>query len=239
MHFGQETWRNGEKIQVDDGIIVYWHTGNGVEMWEQTTPEHRVMGLDPHFVGPARMQVRLTHRVQQSGDDVLEGCFYGWASPQSGELDRGQYPLVFRAPEFGFYRTLELPAIRDVQIAAFAGRLDAYRDDEAFDATQPTAGARFASEMFIPTGLFRTESDTQDPFRPYARFNGHVLQTATLTNPATGFWYHWAHIRTVGGEIDVVCEPNALHGPLIVGGVVSGLFWLSGRVIRPDGDGIS
>jgi hypothetical protein len=51
-----------------------------------------------------------------------------------------------------------------------------------------------------------------------------------LTNPATRLQYFWARVRTYGGEIEVVASPEVVEGTLMQGGVINGLFWLSGRL---------
>lgn len=60
-----------------------------------------------------------------------------------------------------------------------------------------------------------------------------MLGTSLLINPATGASFHWAKVRTLGGEVDVVADPEVLNGSLVVGGVVNGSFWLSGRLFKP------
>lgn len=42
----------------------------------------------------------------------------------------------------------------------------------------------------------------------------------------------WAKVRTLGGEMDVVADPQILEGFLVKDGVVSGSFWLSGRILN-------
>lgn len=234
--FIQETWSRGAFTDTGDGYIIQWAAGNGAELWAQAAHDGHIMGLDPHYSGNTRLRVRLMRHVQQPGDSHLEGCFYCWVNPRDDEPEGGQYPFVFRAPEFGMYRTFALPVIREVQVAAIARRLDAFPDDDAFYASQNTIGARFAAESFIPFGLFQTETDEAPPFRPQAIFAGHILDTSLLTNPATGLHFYWARVRTSGGEIDVVVDPEVLSGILIPGGVANGSFWLSGRIIEPSED---
>ncbi|MDH5507500.1 MAG: hypothetical protein OEZ02_09795, partial [Anaerolineae bacterium] len=92
---------------------------------------------------------------------------------------------------------------------------------------------KFSPESFIPAGtfLFNEDDDT-----PYARavFTGKVLKTAKLTNGHTGRPFYWAHVRTLGGEVDVVADPDVLEGELVEGGIVYGDFWLSGKIVASE-----
>jgi hypothetical protein len=38
-------------------------------------------------------------------------------------------------------------------------------------------------------------------------------------------------VRTLGGEVDMFADPDLLTGYLTKGGIVSGSFWLSGRLL--------
>lgn len=231
-----ETAEKGQTIFRDDGHVVRWNVGHGTQLWAQIAPHHRIIRFDPHFVGRARIPVRLTERVQQPQDHPLEGCFYGWADPVTDKRDKGAYPLVFHAPDFGFYRTLELPALRDVQIAAFAHELSAFASDADYFASQGDAEVKYAAESFLPIGTFPPKNESEPRFVPYARFAGHVLGVSVVINPLTELSFHWIRTRTYGGEYDVVVDPEISAGLPIVGGVISGSFWLSGQIIGPSED---
>ena len=46
----------------------------------------------------------------------------------------------------------------------------------------------------------------------------------------TGAPFWWALLDTVGGTFDVVIDPSLLTSPVRAGNVLSGWFWLSGRL---------
>src|SRR5205085_2604545 len=122
-----------------------------------------------------------------------------------------------------------VPSIGEVQLTAFAHELQAYESEAAYAATQSGA-VKFATESFIPAGLFNAATNEQNtPPQAYAIFTGRVLDTALITNPATEREFCWAHVRTLGGELDMVADPDLLDGYLTKGGIVGGSFWLSGR----------
>ena len=61
-------------------------------------------------------------------------------------------------------------------------------------------------------------------------FNGHALEVMRLTNPDTQQEFHWARVRTLGGEFDVVADPEIVKGTITQGGVIGGSVWLSGWI---------
>jgi hypothetical protein len=96
-----------------------------------------------------------------------------------------------------------------------------------------------ASESFIPSGTFPSSSEEDAAnFVPKAEaiFTGHVLAAELLTNGHSGRKFHHVHVRTLGGEYDVVADPEVVRGEPLLSGVVQGVFWLTGRLVR-DGNG--
>lgn len=165
---------------------------------------------------------------------MLDGAFYGWANPDGGITQSGDYPLVFDAPDFDLHRSLGLPVIMDVQLAAFARELHAFKGETEYYASG--WGESFAAESFVPSGFFEA-ADRDDPPQAYAMFAGHVVETSLLTNPVTEAEFYWAKVRALGGEVDVVADPQLLAGTLIAGGIVWGWSWRSGRLlVHPQAD---
>ncbi|HYE14613.1 MAG TPA: hypothetical protein VD968_09255 [Pyrinomonadaceae bacterium] len=224
-------YEEGLRIEVAGGAYVRWSPGGGVELWLQLDGEESVTGLSPHFSGSALMRVGLTRRVVRSEEQPLDGGFYAWADPQGEDPEAGEYPFVFDAPDYKLHDDLNLPAISRARLAAFAHELQSFESDESYERSQP-GEVKFAPESFIPSGLFTPGGESPEPPQAYAIFTGHVLETAILANPVTGSEFCWAKVSTLGGEIDVVADPVLLNGPIVRGGVVSGSFWLSGRLAR-------
>ena len=218
----------GEPIEAGDGAYYRWTPGAGVELWAQADQDGKLIGLNPHFSGEARMRVGLIKPIARERDSALDGAFYGWAGAKGNAPDEGQYPFAFDAPDFKRHATLALPAIVSVQLAAFAHELRAFENDEAFQAGETSEDGetyKMAPESCIPSGTF------SDPPESTVIFNGHVLETAQVTNPHTQQTFWWARVRTLGGEFDVVADPEIVKGAIVVGGVIGGSAWLSGRIV--------
>lgn len=219
--------REGQRVAGSGGTYYRWSPGAGVELWGQVDSNGDGIGLVPHFEGATRMTLGLASAVRRDGDTPLDGSVYAWAEPTDGG-DSGLFPVVFDQPDSA---TLELrfPAIVDVQLVAFAReQLRLYPTEEAYAG--PQSGLKMAIESFIPVGTFKPDGTAIDPPDAFAFFTGRILAAETRRNPVTGDEFHWMHVRTLGGEVDVVADPALVPVRPLRGGVVQGVFWLSGRV---------
>jgi hypothetical protein len=185
--------------------------------------------MNPHYAGRSAVLVGLTARLPSARGE-LDGSFHGWADPAGDEPDSGCYPFVFDAPDYRLHEELSLPAQKEVQIAAFAHEIAAFESVDAYEASDPEC----ASQSFIPSGLFTPDDDATAPPEARAIFAGHVLAAEEKINALTGRAFYWALVDTYGGAYDVVIDTNLLPGVPAVGGVISGSFWLSGRIIARD-----
>jgi hypothetical protein len=232
QQLASQAYEEGETFDAGGGTYIRWAPGGGVELWLQLDHEDDIVGINPHYAGRSLMRAGLTQRLTRPEGAPLDGAFYAWANPVGEEANSGDFPFVFDAPDYHLNSALSLPSIVDVRLAAFAHELQSYESDEAYDESQPEE-MKFASESFIPSGMFDPGGGSIEPPLAHAIFTGHVLETSINTNPATNNEFIWARVRTLGGEIDVVADPVLLNGPLVVGGVVSGAFWLSGQIVKP------
>ena len=219
---------HGRAVAVRGGTYHHWAPGGGAEVWVQVVGR-RWVGITPHFAGGTSLRAGIVGRVLVPEDTPLEGHLHAWANPHDERtLDDGDYPFVFAVPDYRTLDGMRVPAAARVQLAAFAHELEVHPSEEAYLASQQTE-LKFAPESFIPSGMFGDEG--QAPV-PLALINGHVLAAERRTNPAgDAFW--WMHVRTLGGEVDVVAEEELVTESPVVGGIVSGEFYLSGRV-APD-----
>lgn len=216
--------------EANEGTYWRWSSECGAEVWLQADTNGDLVGLTPFFSGDARIRVRLTARVARPGDTPLEGAFHGWADPDDGVSESGAYPFVFDAVDYANYSEVSLPAIVTAQIAAFAHEVSVYPTVDAYDASQ-TDGLKFASRSFVPSGLFSPNGEMSEPPGSMAIFTGHVVATERKTNSLTGARYDWARVDTLGGSFDVLIDPELCDSAPVAGGVISGLFWLCGRLV--------
>jgi hypothetical protein len=205
-------------------------------MWLQVNANNELIGMNPHYAGRSAVRVGLTARLPSAGPSELDGSFHGWADPHADDApDAGCYPFVFDAPDYRLHEELSLPAQKQVQIAAFAREITAFETVAAYEASQ-TGDLKYASQSFIPSGLFTPAGDSTVPPQAQAIFAGHVLAADKKINVLTDREFYWALVETYGGAYDVVIDSNLLAGVPAVGGVISGSFWLSGRIGKAAGD---
>lgn len=219
-----------EPLEAADGVYFHWADPSGAELWIQVRGDE-ILGLNPHFAGRSRLRARLTARVKTDSPSPLDGTFHAWADPpDGGGEDSGAYPFVFDAPDARLHDGLQLPATTTVQVAAYAREIEAFDSPEAYAASQG-GEVKFAARSFIPSGLFTPGGESTDPPRAQAIFTGEVLEADRRVNQLTGESFVWCLVDTYGGVYDVVVDPELLPDPPKVGGVVSGSFWLTGRIL--------
>jgi hypothetical protein len=228
----QRVFTVGERVAAPIGEYRRWSDPSGAEAWLQLGAKNEFMGMNPHYAGRSAVTVGLTARLASAGPSELDGSFHGWADPAGEAPDSGCYPFVFDTPDYRLHDGLPLPARTQVQIAAFAHEISAFETVAAFEASQ-TGELKYGSQSFIPSGLFRPTDDSSAPPPALAMFAGHVLAAEKKINGLTNRAFYWALAETYGGAYDVVIDPDLLSGAPAVGGVISGSFWLSGRIIRP------
>lgn len=224
-----------EPIAVKQGRYLRWSSECGAELWLQIDRKDNLVGINPHFTGPSSIRVALIETVNRSDASTLDGAFRAWAnsvnddpqtvsSPQSGSLS-----VVFDAPDFRTYSDVKLPSIGVARIAAFAHEFSVYDSVEAYDALQ-VGEVKFASQSFVPSGMFSLDAGRATPPEPDAVFTGHVRRTEKRTNELTGIDFYWAETETLAGVFDVVVDAELVTGNLQTGSVIQGSFWLSGRL---------
>lgn len=228
----QQATEEGEMFNARRGYYVHWSPGAGAELWVQVNTEREVIGCQPHFAGDGSMPVGI-HQLVSLPSEPLSGRIDGWAGPDGDDATSGLFPLLVDLPDFDVVRrTTRPPVAADLQIAAFALEMSCYHDDDDF-YEQKDKERRIAVEAFLPTGMFI--ASTPEEGSAEAVISGHILAVELRTNPhgRQGFWA--LSVQTFGGTVDMVADPLIVSGEPLVGGAVSGTFWLSGR-IRSVGD---
>lgn len=216
----------GDPVSAGEVDYLRWRAGGGAELWLQVREDGGIVAVEPHLDGKARMRVALTARVVEDDAPVGQGALHGWADPSDeADPESGHYPFVFNVPDFRTCDGLPLPGVMDVQLAALTYELEAFPSEEAYLAGQ-SGKLTYAPESFIPAGLFVGDGTP----RPDAMFTGRVLQTERRVNEASGGAFVWARVRMLGGEIEVAADPSIVRGEIVPGGIVTGSFWMTGRV---------
>lgn len=210
---------------------------SGGELWyglDGAAASSQMITLNPAFAGEGRVKLRVDG---DASDPEWKPFEISVAARFAGEAT----PIVFDLADPDQAALATSGADVTVSIAAFSYAPDVFRDEKAYFAAQRKAGfkVQFAPDMFIPTGMFFEKAggampdDAQQPV-PYADFAATVLKAELRSNGAGGgrFWALLA--RTYGGAtVDVVIDPASIKVEPKPGYIVTGRFWLTGRIVAP------
>lgn len=224
-------------INARDGQYLKWAPPSGEQLWLQVKHTGDAMGMNPHFEGKSVVRVAIEARIARKGHTPLDGTFLAWANPPDGASAGGDYPLVFDSPDAAVHEALELPVVVTAQIAAFAQQARVFQTEHAYEVARVAEGLGFPSRSFIPSGLFSPDGEPVLPPEPHALIAGHVLDADERHNAVTGAPFWWALLETVGGTFDAVIDPALISEPIERGNIVSGWFWLSGRLRLAGSEG--
>lgn len=215
------------------GAYYVYTDASGAQMYLQGNLNDELIGFNPHFAGKSRRTVRITREIERESSE-LDGGFYAWANPHKGLGESGEYPFVFDAPDFRTNTNREFPRVCDIQLTAFASNdFRIYENEKEYDDKQE-GEAKSSAKSFISSGLFsfdeNDESVDLSAVRPIALLSGQIKEYELKTNELTNEKFYWFLIDTLGGEADIVADPKLVSSEPQVGGIVSGQFWLSGRL---------
>jgi hypothetical protein len=229
-----ETIKYVESIKCPQGFYLRFADASGAEIYLQGNNEQELIGFNPHFAGKSRRTVSLTQAIERDSSP-LDGGFHAWANP-SGEASEisGEYPFVFDLPDFQLNEISSFPHVCDIQLTAFAS--NDFQIFETEEVYYNSAGdePQMASKSFIPSGLFLPDEQGTpiEPPRPIGIFAGEIKEFKLKTNELSGEKFYHFLVETLGGEIDVVADVKLIKDEPRIGGIVSGQFWLSGKVIN-------
>ncbi len=224
-----ETINRVEAIKCPQGFYLRFADASGAEIFLQGNEKQELIGFNPHFDGKSRRTVRLMKIIERDSSE-LDGGFYALAGSGEGD-DSGNYTFVFDVPDFRMNSDIELPANREIQLTAFASNdFKIYESEQAFDDAQADE-PKLAAKSFAASGLFAAKENDDAPPRPIGIFSGEIKEFELKTNELSKENFYSFLVETSGGAVDVVADVKLVAEEPQIGGVVSGQFWLSGRIV--------
>lgn len=220
-------------IRCPQGAYYVYSDASGAEMYLQGNAGDELVGFNPHYAGKSRRTVCLTESIERDSSE-LDGGFRAWANPPDESGTSGDYPFVFDAPDFRINTNPHFPRVCQIQLTAFASNdFKIYRSETDYYDSQ-TETPHFAAKSFIPSGLFMPDETATpiEPPRPIGIFSGEIKAFELKRNERTKAGFYWFLVETLGGETDVVADPKLISDEPEIGGIVSGQFWLSGRLFE-------
>jgi hypothetical protein len=220
------------EIRCERGVYLKFSDESGAELYLQGNKEQELIGFNPHFAGKSRRKVSLTESVQRDSSE-LDGGFHAWAGPN--EIgDDGEYPFIFDVPDFRTVAEDGFPKHCEIQLTAFGSNDFELAEAEDESTVSKKSEPSVAVKSFVSSGLAALIEMNETDLtlaRPIASFAGEVKDFELKTNKLSNEMFCWFLVETLGGEIDIVVDPKFVTSEPQIGGIVSGTFWLSGRVI--------
>ena len=233
----QNVARYVEEVPCLNGFYYRFTDDSGAEIYLQTNQGQEIIGFNPHFAGKSRRKVTLTKSIERDSSE-LDGGFHVWANPaEENNPESGEYPFVFDVPDFRTIGKIKFPQDFEIQLTAFASNeFKIYESEQDYYDSQ-SSETTFAAKSFVPSGLFSPDENTPaiEPPRPFGIFTGEIKEYELKTNMLRKEQFYWFLVETLGGEVDVVADPKLIETEPKIGGILSGQFWLSGKLMNPPG----
>lgn len=212
------------------GLYLTFSDPSGAAIFLQGNFEQELIGFNPHFVGASRRSVMLTRKIERDSSPMDGGFFAEHVRGDDAADDFPSHGFVFDVPDFRAVDGDDFPRLAEIQLTAFGSNdfavfanFGEYQDAQHSDF-------EVAVRMFAAVGFGPGDADDSSP-RPVAKLAGVVISSEKRTNQTTGADFHAILVDTLGGEIDVVIDPRYVTTDIVPGSIVSGTFWLSGRVV--------
>lgn len=222
------------KAVPDEGICVAYTDKSGAELWLILNEDSELMGLNPHFKGQSKRTICLTAIIYPTQSPTTEVFYYAWADPtEENKPKTGLYPFVFNAADFKTNTVMEqivLPQNMQIQLAAFAQKMNYYPTKQDFDSSQNT-NVLLDSRLFIPIGLYADKGAEITNPQPLGMIIGVVKEWQKLQNELTQQSFYWLLIDTHGGTVDMLADTTLLPNDPQIDSIIEAQCWLSGQII--------
>lgn len=222
-----------QPTKVAGGFYLLYSDPSGAEIYLQGNSSQELIGFNPHFAGKSRRAVGLTKAIERDSSE-LDGGFHAWANPAGEAIEiSGEYPFVFDVPDFRLNQISEFPHACQIQLTAFASNdFKIFNDEQSYDDDQKDE-PKFAAKSFVPSGLFLPDDEATaiEPPRPVGILTGEIKEYELKTNELSDEKFYWFLVETLGGETDVVADAKLIKSEPKIGGIISGQFWLTGKIL--------
>jgi hypothetical protein len=225
---------HGEVFPTKNAKYLRWLVDEKLELWTKFKDNVPQAFVHSYYAGDARMTVALLEKTPRQKEHFSDGAFLCRSSGSGGAgWFAGGLAFVFDTPDFHRYEDLQLPCLATVQLTACAFGVHGFADEEEFDEAFPAdeEGYCWGYKHFVPNHMLEPRGEDGELQPPGAVLAGFVRDEGIITNPITGLEFCWAKVDTIGGEVDVVCSPDRLHGYLVKDGLASIDCYLYGRLI--------
>jgi hypothetical protein len=220
-------------IAADGSALVRWAPGSGVEIWAHVNAAGEVVGAVPFY------STEHPYRISVIGagddpDEEMEGWIDGWLEPvEEDEPFSGAFPLRADLVNYALTRTqlVSFPTLRRVELAALAHEAELF-DSEAAYAHAPGDVYRLPLGSFTSAAHFGADEQMEGFQESTALFSGRIISAQAQANPVTGARFWEIQVMPHGVMLRVCADEETLGGPPAEGRLLSGSFWMLGKLLR-------
>ncbi len=207
---------------------------SGAELWigfkKLENGQLQQTSFNPAFDGEGRAKAEIV-------GDVSDPQWAPFEIAVSASLAGDEVPFVFDLADPRQAARAKPGKTVVVSLTGFSFDAHLFKDEKGYYRARKKdgTGIAFAANHFIPSGTFSADMGGmagKDRPTAYADFAGTVLKSELRTNAAGRGRFWWALVRTHNDyTIDVVLDPAQVKLAPTPGTVISGRFWLSGRLV--------
>jgi hypothetical protein len=191
---------------------------SGAELFIQGNADQELVGFNPAFGNGCEARLLLLRSIERD-TSVLDGGFV--CRPASGGP-----VIVFDAPDFRRYKGLSFPLEKDAELTAFASA--------DFAVKRAQGGLENGAVTGIePLSKVAAETDTTGiPPQAHVNISASVKGAEIRSNELTGAAFAVISADAGPFPIRIVADPKLFDGLPGVGDLVTGSFWLSGKLVE-------
>jgi len=216
----QNLYETGTTIPAKHGEYRYITVDNYIEFWLQIK-KNNVLGLEFHYSSKNTISVKFEKYIKNKNSSKLGGSVYVW--------NEGNFPMILDVPNLDLYRKIKKDSVISMQISAYTNTLSLFDSKEDYDRSQEENKLQYASECFVPIGMFTTDKNA--PPEAYAMLSGTIKSFEKRANSISNKAYYYFEVECLGIIFDIVADTEYVSKEPVIGGVLNGEFWLSGKML--------
>jgi len=227
MTYWKQIYENGRTVPSEHGAYLKVVIDDNIEFWLQfmkagiIARKPSLADVEFHFSSGNANPLRFDCWIEPK--ENLSGGAYVWNSASEGV----SFPMVINMPDADLHTDLKNGDIINVQLACFSEGINLFDTKEEFEKAQP----EWSDEFFIPSGTFNPDG-TKKKSTANAIFGGYILSAEKRVNSHTAKEYYHFTVRCQGIIFDVLADAAFIIKEPKIGGILSGSFWLSGKIIN-------
>lgn len=208
--------QHGDSVRAGNGVTVRWSDSSGAGVYSHIEDDE-VVCVTPWFRDAQPVEVEFTGYLPDSECIYCSGC-------QFHMLEQGEmvFPFNVQIADIEAVRPQLPSGAERVELRAtfFGQDVAVFANEDEFHASQSDDEVSFASQSFIPAGMFGGLPSA-------AFFTGIVESAETRTNTVTDVDFVHARVATLAFTADVLLSAYEIR-EVRPGQVVSGEFWACG-----------